>query len=257
MHRAEFQKIYEMEGHYWWYRGLRVLTRDAIDRYAPRCTSLLDAGCGTGGLLAELGSGHTGCRRVGVDLSREAVEFCHRRELREILCASLNEIALKSSSFDVITCTDVLYMDGIDERCAVNEIHRLLRPGGVLIVNVAAFEFLRGSHDRFVRTRHRFRRGEAIALLREAGFEIQKASYWNATLFPVVALIRLVRGHRAAATESDLRPIAPAMNRVLTMMVGLEARWLRRWSLPFGTSVFCVARKPEGVGSGMLRRMGT
>lgn len=242
--------MYDLEDHYWWYRGLRALTREAIDRHAPRCAALLDVGCGTGGLLHELGSDRHRCRRIGLDLSRDALAFCHRRGLRDVLCGSLNDLAIKRSSFDVVTCTDVLYMNGIDEPRAVSEIHRLLRPGGILIVNVAAFEFLRGYHDHFVRTQHRFRRDEAIALLRNAGFEILKATYWNATLFPVVALVRLMRGHGAPVTESDLRPISPAMNRALAAIVGLETRWLRRWTLPLGTSVFCVARKPESAGLG-------
>ena len=120
-------------------------------------------------------------------------------------------------------------------------LFRSLRDGGVLILNLPAFEILRGSHDRFVSGRRRFTRGEVRALLQAKGFDIVWISYWNAALFPIVLFFRLVS--RRGSRESDLRPLAPVWNRLLAGILKAEAAWLRRGTLPVGTSVFCVARK--------------
>jgi SAM-dependent methyltransferase len=243
MQRVEYEKMRCFEDHYWWYQGLHTLVRDAIDSSQPGFRWLLDAGCGSGGLLQQLSMAYPGAHLVGIDVSPHAVELCRQRGLRALMRGSLNGIGLRPASFDIITCADVLYFSGIDERAAVAELFRLLRPGGALIVNVPAFEFLRGSHDRFVETQHRFTRGEVVRLLEAAGFRMLRATYWNMLLFPGVALVRLAR-RRPNVAESDLHPIAPIWNRMLTALVRAEARWVRHRSLPLGTSVFCVARKP-------------
>ena len=241
MDRIEYEKMYHFERDYWWYRGLHGLVRNAVRAHAPGIRSLLDAGCGTGGLLRELREEHARARLVGIDVSHNGLGFCRQNGLGALVRCSVNDIGLRSGSFDVVTCQDVLYFQGIDESRAVGEIHRVLRDGGVLILNLPAFEILRGSHDRFVSGRRRFTRGEVRALLQAKGFDIVWISYWNAALFPIVLFFRLVS--RRGSRESDLRPLAPVWNRLLAGILKAEAAWLRRGKLPVGTSVFCVARK--------------
>jgi SAM-dependent methyltransferase len=202
MERVEYEKMYRFERDYWWYRGLHLLVRNAIQDHAGGFRSLLDAGCGTGGLLRQLREEHPGAQLVGIDFSQD-----------------------------------------------VGEIHRVLRDGGVLILNLPAFELLRGAHDRFVSLRRRFTRGEVRVLLEATGFEIVGITYWNAILFPIVLFLRLLS--RRGARESDVRQLAPAWNRLLTRILKAEAAWLRRGTLPVGTSVFCVARKGSRDAEGL------
>jgi SAM-dependent methyltransferase len=241
MERVEYEKMYSFERDYWWYRGLHRLVRNAVRDHARGFRSLLDAGCGTGGLLRQLREEHPRARLLGIDVSQDGLGFCRENSLETLARCSVNDLGFRSGSFDVVTSQDVLCVEGIDESRAVGEIHRVLRDGGVLILNLPAFEILRGSHDRFVSSRRRFRRGDVTALLRAKGFEIVWISYWNAALFPIVLFVRLVS--RRGARESDLRPLAPVWNRLLAGILKAEAAWLRRRTLPVGTSVLCVARK--------------
>ena len=96
-------------------------------------------------------------------------------------------------------------------------------------------------------TRRRYTRTDVLRLAHGAGLEVLQATYWNAVLFPAVALVRRLRKSRAQTSQSDLRPISPRVNRLLYGFLRLEAAWLRHGSLPFGTSVLCVARKPQGL----------
>jgi SAM-dependent methyltransferase len=248
MERVEYEKMYSFERDYWWYRGLHRLVRNGVRDHARGFRSLLDAGCGTGGLLRQLRAEHPRARLVGIDFSQDGLGFCRENGLETLARCSVNDIGFRSGSFDVVTSQDVLCVEGIDEARAVGEIHRVLRDGGVLILNLPAFEFLRGAHDRFVSLRRRFTRGDVQALLQAKGFEIVWISYWNAILFPIVLVLRLLS--RRGARESDVRPLAPVWNRFLARILEAEAAWLRRGTLPVGTSVFCVARKGSKAPAG-------
>jgi hypothetical protein len=113
-----------------------------------------------------------------------------------------------------------------------------------LILNLAAFEFLKGAHDRAVDVDRRYTRRQVRALLEGANFEIERISYWNAALTPPIALLRWLSRRRPSADErSDFRPLPSFVNTALRTLAALELRASRHLSLPFGTSIFAVARK--------------
>jgi len=239
--------MHRLEDEHWWYRSLRDRIDIALDRWAPGCRCLLDAGCGTGGVLRHLRERRPDARLFGFDLSPDALRRCRSRGFADLARASVNDVAFRSAAFDVVASHDVLYFEGIDDDQAVGELARVLAPGGILILNLPAFEFLRGAHDEFVRTRRRYTRTAVAGLIADAGLELLAATYWNAPLFPAIAAVRWMRRHRDAVPESDLRAVKPWLNRVLYAVVRLEARWLRFGTVAFGTSVFAVARKPNDV----------
>jgi ubiquinone/menaquinone biosynthesis C-methylase UbiE len=123
-----------------------------------------------------------------------------------VLQASLEALPFDDASFDLVTCLDVLYIAGLDDRRAVRELHRVLRPSGTVILNLAAFEWLRGAHDVMVHTERRYSRGRVRKLLGDAGFRVARMTYWNAALFPILAawrpLTRLLRS--GTSVRSDL-----------------------------------------------------
>jgi SAM-dependent methyltransferase len=237
--------MHRLEDEHWWYRALRDRIDIALDRWAPGFRSLLDAGCGTGGVLQHLQERRPEARLIGFDLSPDALRRCRSRGFAALARASVNDVAFRSAAFDVVTSHDVLYFEGIDDERAIAELTRVLAPGGILVLNLPAFEFLRGAHDEFVRGRRRYTRREVEMFLRDAGLDVLTATYWNAPLMPAVAVVRRLRRHRAHAAESDLRPLPRWLNRLLYALVRLEAVWLRSGTLPFGSSVLCVAGKPK------------
>jgi SAM-dependent methyltransferase len=234
-----------VEDHYWWYQALRQHVADSIEPVAAKF-SVLDAGCGSGGMLAALRRKFPQTELTGIDESERAIELCRDRNTgARLLRAGVHELPFPADEFDVVLSLDVWVNDGVDDALAAHETHRVLRPDGKLIVNLAAFDFLKGAHDKAVGAVRRYTRPQVRALLEGSGFSIERLTYWNASLTPPIAVMRWLSRRRAAAEEarSDFRPLSPFVNAALKNLAALELRASRHLSLPFGTSVFAVARK--------------
>lgn len=235
-----------VEDHYWWYQALRPHVAAAIEPAAPDF-ALLDAGCGTGGMLNVLRQKFPAASLTGVDQSAHALELTAARETgARLMPASVQKLPFPNNSFDFVLSLDVLSSIGLDGSLALHEAHRVLRPGGRLILNVAALDFLKGAHDRAVDADRRYHRRQLRALLEGAHFHVERLSYWNATLAPPIALIRWlsrVRSRQNKPPRSDFRAVPPVLNSILKRVAALELSASRHLSLPFGTSLFAVARK--------------
>lgn len=234
-----------VEDHYWWYQALRQHVADSIEPSAAKF-SVLDAGCGSGGMLAVLREKFPQAELTGIDESEHAIQLCRDRNTgARLLKAGVHELPFPSDGFDVVLSLDVWFHAGVDDALAAHETHRVLRPGGKLILNLAAFEFLKGAHDEAVGGVRRYTRPQVRALLEGAGFAIERLTYWNATLTPPIAVVRWLSRRRPASEEarSDFRPLSPLVNFALKSLAALELRASRHLSLPIGTSVFAVARK--------------
>jgi SAM-dependent methyltransferase len=242
MDRLEYQKLFQIEDRFWWYEALRRLTVRAIEQYHSEVHSILDAGCGTGGLLSGLEERFADARIVGFDLSSDAMEFSRRRGLNRLLRSSITDIGLRSESFDVVVCHDVL-SQRVEPRRALDELTRVLRPGGLLILNTSALECLRTAHDRYISDGRRFTRGELVDLAAGGGLDVVRASYWNALLLPAIMAMRMARNFGNRRVQSALPAGVPYWNGLLRRVIWLETQWLSSHTLPIGMSVFCVARK--------------
>ncbi|MFQ3611571.1 MAG: class I SAM-dependent methyltransferase, partial [Fimbriimonadales bacterium] len=200
---------------------------------------ILDAGCGTGAMLCDLqrlGS------VVGVDLERQALMLARRRGDFPLIQARLEALPFHSERFHLITALDVLEHLP-DDRPALQEIRRTLRPEGILIATVPAYGWLWSRHDVAL---HHYRRYTARGLkarLQETGFEVLKLSYSVSLLFVPIALFRWADRFRKGQPSATVVPVSPALNRWLTQLQTWEARLIRRVSLPFGVSLVAVAKK--------------
>jgi SAM-dependent methyltransferase len=244
----EYARMFAAEETQWWYAGMRAISLALLAPALPprpESARILDAGCGTGNNLRHLAR-HG--RAVGVDLSDDALRFCRARGVAAAK-AGLLALPFPDASFDCVTSFDVLYHRWVrDDRAAVAEMARVLRPGGVLLVRVPALRALWGAHDEAVLSRHRYTRSEVKALLEGAGLEVVRAVYGNSLLFPVVAarrtLDRLTGRH-----GSDVSFLPAPLEWAFRAVLGLEARLVRRVSFPVGASVFALARRPPEAGA--------
>jgi hypothetical protein len=129
---------------------------------------------------------------------------------------------------------------------AIAEMHRVLRPGGVLFVRTPAFEWLRSSHDADLHTQHRFHQAELAQLLTRAGFRIRFATYANTLLFPVVLLRRFLKRFGIGG-GTDVKPLPKALawlDPIFRNALVMESAVLRRKGrFPFGLSVILYAEK--------------
>ncbi len=252
MEAIEYRHIFAHEESHWWYRGLRNLVRQFITIWAREHGSfaLLDAGCGAGMMLKEI-QHLPQCRHaVGIDISPYSLDCCKERNLDSLARGSVDILPFRNSSFDVVISLDVIYHRQVmDDVVALQEFHRVLRPDGLLVLNLPAFESLRSPHDLVVHTKIRYTRVELAAKLQRANFRPEKLSYRNCFLFPIIWLIRQWKNLSAnrhkmiVPARSDVSRISAPLNQMLYLILGVENALLPYGSFPCGTSLFCVARK--------------
>jgi SAM-dependent methyltransferase len=244
MDRAEYQRMHAVEDRMWWYRGLRRLAAGELARALGRSTGdgpVLDAGCGTGGMLAVLGPVIAGKPTFGLEFDTVAASLAVTKSGRPVAAGSVNEMPLGDGVLAGYLSLDVLCHGGVEPERAVQEARRCLKPGAVALFNLPAYGWLLSAHDRRVHNVRRFTRGQARALLAGHGFRVVKSSYWNTLLFPLMLLHRLTERDDAA---SDVREFPQWLDALFSAALAIEraaiAAGLR---LPFGGSLMIVARR--------------
>ena len=245
MKPAEYRRMFEAEEAQWWYAGQRAIASALLEPAlgeAPGSRRLLDAGCGTGFNLLALG--RLG-RATGIDLAPEAIALCRERGVRAAR-ASLLALPFPDAAFDAVTSFDVIYHAWVtDDRAAVAEMTRVLRPGGVLLVRVPALRALWGAHDIEVQSRHRYTRRELRTLLGACGLRVERATYCNSLLFPLL-LVRRTLDRLLGREGSDVGFLPAPLEWAFARALRAEAALVRAGvSLPIGASVVALARRTD------------
>jgi ubiquinone/menaquinone biosynthesis C-methylase UbiE len=240
---AEYDLMDAVEERMWWYRALHLRVLDALHRRPGTPGALLDAGCGTGGLLRRL-AGKSTRALVGLDFNPEAARRAGAKSGAMTTGGDANRLPFADASFGALVSLDVLCHRAVEPGLALAEFHRVLKPGGALVLNLPAFEWLHSAHDIRVHNARRFTASQARALLTDAGFTAIETRYWNALLLPLMILQRKVLKSDAEA-KSDVAPFPPWLDAILYAVTGLE-RFMARIGLryPAGGSVLITATRP-------------
>ena len=247
MYPDEYRVMFEIEDDYWWYRGLRELIKNLLAQYVPvnlLRPMILDVGCGTGANLKLLQSYGNA---IGVDISEQAIGFCRARGIPQgrMFLASAIDLPFPDSQFDLAVSFEVL-CNLQDDAAAFREIARVMKPGAPFIVGLPAYQWLWCTHDVAVGHQRRYDARQVRKKLSAAGFEIERVTYANAMLFPLIAAVRLL-GRRVKQAQdgvhSDLVPLPRIINASLTALFVAEMRAVSRVNLPFGVTLIAVARK--------------
>jgi len=227
----------------WYYRALHRHVAAAVDEVTAPGAAILDAGCGTGGVLRALRKMERGWRLAALDVSPLACELTRERTGALVVEASVDQIPFGAASYATIVSCDVLCQVS-DPARALAEFRRLVRPGGALVLTMPAYQWLYSYHDRQVGNLRRYRRGELADLLRAAGWRMEHLTYWNTLTFPLAVLRRKV--FPAAEGESDVQLSPPLVEGSLDALMRLEHRWIAAGNvLPWGVSLLAVARRPR------------
>lgn len=246
MNPAELFHIVAAEGSFWWYRGMREILFDTLDRFrAGRpIRRVLDAGCGTGSIAEEVG-GRYGWQVVGLDASPVALQWLSRRRMLAVL-GDARALPLREGSFEVVVSLDLLvHLKPGQEPAALAEFGRVLVPGGLLVVRVAAFSWLRSRHSIFIEESQRFTRPQLVRLAAESGFRVLSCSYLNSLALPLaVAKFRVWEPLFDRTAGTGVAPLPGWLNSLLLAGLRLERRWLRRgYRLAAGQSILLVAER--------------
>lgn len=251
MDATVYDQLYRMEERHWWFRGRRAVIWALIRRAGALVPArLLDAGCGTGRNLVELG--RLGVAE-GVDPSEVAVEYCRRRGLEGVRVGSLDALPFDDGRFDLLLATDVLEHLP-DDGAGLRELRRVATADAALIVTVPAYGWLWSQHDE---THHHYRRYTRPLLVRraeEAGWRVETASYFNTALLPPIAAVRTIgrRLRRSGRGRTDYELTGGPVNSLLELPMRAEAELIERGgSLPAGVSIGMVCRpaaqRPRGT----------
>jgi 2-polyprenyl-3-methyl-5-hydroxy-6-metoxy-1,4-benzoquinol methylase len=246
MEKNEYEIMYNFENTYWWYRGLHELVEHYVRLHAKKKAAslvILDAGCGTG-IMLEIAAQHG--MAEGFDYSDEAMKFCRKRGLQNAYCLDLNSWWPPREKYDVIICLDVLSHESVaDEERVFSNFSAALKPKGLLILNLPAFELLRRKHDKAVRTKRRYTKWSTKKIIINCGFRIEYATYRLPFLFGIILAKKTFEWVFFNKTvRSDLALLPKWVNGLLLFFNRLENSIIFSGiSLPLGASLFMVCSK--------------
>ncbi len=244
MLESEYHNIFQLERSYWWYSALHQLVAKVVElHFRGKKVNILDAGCGTGGLVQKLSKNH---EVKGIDYSQTAISLASSLHLNCFL-EDLNTFIPKPNTYDVITCIDVIYHQDIqDDMKVISNLISGLKIGGILILEVPAFSLLRGKHDDIVYGKKRYLKKDFFEVTNTHNLKNIISSYRISFLFFPVFLKRWIERHQISKPKSDLQLLSPLLNRILYSLTNIENRFiLNNISFPVGTSLFMVLEKQK------------
>ena len=246
MEKDEYRKHFELEEDFWWFAGKRAMIGAVLSKHLPaeHGERMLDIGCGTGYNLIFFQDYFDG---YGGDLSGDALFFAKKRNLKKLVQADARHLPFKDGSFAFISLLDVLYHKKIESDVSVlREVHRILNKDGLLLITDSAFQFLQSRHDLALHARERYTIKTLKGRLSAGGFYVNKISYFNFFLFPGIALVRRIQRRSSPESQSlksNLKAASPVLNSFLLAILRLEAFLVKRFRLPWGSSIICLAKK--------------
>ena len=243
MEAAEYGLMDAAEDAMWWYRALHLRLFAALEGVTGK---LLDAGCGTGGFLRRVAAERPDIAACGVDISPFAARRAAAKSGTPAAAASLQALPFADGAVDAAVSADVLCHKAVDPPAALTELARVLRPGGLLILNLPANEWLTSAHDRRVHTARRSTPAGLRGLLAAGGFTEVKATHWNGLLLPLMVVERKVLA-RSPEADSDVKPFHPWLDAAFFAVTEIERRL--PFAPPAGGSVLVTARAPRRPGS--------
>ena len=241
MQASHLDELIELEETYWWHVAKRELVLDLLKRHAPPPGRLIEGGIGSARNLLEFQS--RGYDVAGLDIMPEAVENAQRRGLSDVAVHDLTQPwPFAGGSAKAVVVLDVLEHLP-DPVATLQHIHTVLEDGGRAIVTVPAHQWLYSDWDEALGHYRRYRPSELRAHATEAGFEVDRLSYWNGFTFPAAVAVRGWEKLFPRERSAEFPRVSSMVNRGLLTAAGVERWWLNRLPSVCGLSLFAVLRK--------------
>lgn len=227
----------------WYYRALHGHILRSLAGLPLENVRMLDAGCGTGGLLRRVRGARPRWNLTGLDYSPDACALTRERTDAEVVHGSIMALPFGDGQFDAVVSCDVL-CQVMDPGQAVREFARVLKPGGRLVLTMPAYQWMYSYHDREVGNLRRYTRGEMRALVEPAGLRVARDTYWNLLPFPLVVVRRKLLP--PGRPGSDVAPFPAPVEAMFRALMTMEGAWLDEGgSMAAGNSVLTVAEKSQ------------
>jgi len=240
METAEYKKMYQLENHHFWFLAKKQFILTFLEPHKNMIRNILDIGCGTGGTSKFLEAYGI---LIGLDRNKLALEMAKKRGVKTVWGEAEN-LPFSDNSFDLVTMLDVLYHKEVkDEKKAIKEAKRVLKPGGFLLITDCAFKFLQNEHDGIFHGKRRFSLIYLSKIINELNMKILRSSYIYFSIFPLIVIKRKIINSLLKEQNSDVFSLPPLINTILLSLLWWEARLLKYLSLPFGSSLIIMAQK--------------
>lgn len=222
---------------------MRAITHTLVNMAWHPSGPMLEVGCGAGNFLYEWQMHHPQSPSIGLDRNGIALQYAQQQpEALALAQADLQHLPFADSQFGLMVALDAFDQRAVDLQQALGESWRLLQPNGLLVVRVSAHPWLHSSHDDAFNTGHRYQQQELTTALRARGFQLERVTYANSLLALPVIGQRLLQRWQVLPFSSH-HSTAPVINTLVALLLGWEARLLQIMNLPFGISLYVLARK--------------
>ena len=246
-----YEQFAELERTHFWFRGRRRIFFDLMrsELGAPTDLDILEIGCGAGGMLSPLSEfGHV----TALDISHESMQYVRSRGFDHVLTASGYELPFPDNSFDLIALFDVIEHIPDDQR-VLDEVNRVVKPGGHVFISVPAYQFLYSQNDRVAHHQRRYTAKQLDTRLAKAGLGAKRLTYFNAFLFPLILPAVLVLKLKESLVglpdgQTNLsHQFNGLINNLFAWFMGSERWLLRHIDFPFGHSLIALAQPKKGA----------
>lgn len=242
MKHEAYQEMFAVEDGHWWFVARRRIVQKILRSYCPDARqAILEIGCGTGGNLELLAAHGNLC---AMELDEQALSLAESRKICPVRKGALPGPIPFAQTFDLICLLDVL--EHITDDCGALQAARSnLSRTGKILVTVPAYQFLWSVHDVELHHKRRYKREELVQLLRQSGYNVIFATYFNTMLFPLIAGIRIFGKLVRREAGTDVTMPSPLLNRILLEIFSGESCLLPAIPLPFGVSILALAEKTK------------
>jgi ubiquinone/menaquinone biosynthesis C-methylase UbiE len=210
---------------------------------------LLEVGCSSGFFITRLKKEWPQATVMGSDFLLEPLERLAAREPSiPLLQFDLVQCPLPDASVDCAVLLNVLEHIK-DDRGAAAQVARVLKPGGIAVVEVPAGPHLYDAYDEFLQHERRYTSTSLAALLEGSGLRVVESSHLGFSVYPAFAMVKR-RNQRAAASSPEARERVVEANirqtrasALLGLALRAEEALGRVVSYPVGIRAVAVARK--------------